>query len=384
MHSGSNKKMKIAIMSYSMDGRLGKGSSVYTRKLADYFSKDDRLDLTLVHYDKVDDDIYSRVNEVIMPFFRWGWLNRRFFRQLKFFWESRNNKFDIIHWCQPRLYPFFWLAPAKKIVVTFHGGGDVVAPAKFSFSRLIFIWVIKIFKKHIDLAIVDSSAAKEEVSLAYGISKEKIESIYIGGGEDFVPINRLNAEKFVGDRFGIKIPFILDVARLQPHKNINNLIKAYNIFRSNYDASIMLVIVGSPAFEYEETYELAKKSEFCKDIKFIDYADEEELSNLYSAAQIFTFPSLNEGFGLPVVESFASGTPVITSNTTSLPEIAGGAAVLINPHEPESIASVMSRVLSDNELWNKKRSDGLERAKFFTWDKTASKTIEAYLDILNK
>jgi glycosyltransferase involved in cell wall biosynthesis len=374
-------KLRVALMTYSMDNRLGKGSSVYTRQLALNLLTDSRIDLTLVHYQSTTDPIYRRTTEIVMPTTGWLGPGKQFIRQLKWFWQQRRQPFDIIHWCQPRLYPFFWLAPAKKIMVTFHGGGDVTAPATFSLSRLIFIWVIKIFGRRIDLVIVDSAAAREETALAYGLPLNKIAPIHIGGGDDYLPIDRLVAETFVREHFNLTQPFILEVARLQPHKNIERLIEAYNLFRAEGDQKIDLVVVGQPSFAAAKIYRLAKQSPYAEDIKFIDYASDEELNHLYSAAQIFVFPSLNEGFGLPVVEAFAAGTPVVTSNLTALPEVAGEAALLVDPYQPADIAQAMKRLLTDGSLWEEKRRAGLERAKLFTWSKTAQETIEAYLNL---
>jgi len=317
----------------------------------------------------------------VMPATRWLGPGKQFIRQLKWFWQYRRQPFDIIHWCQPRLYPFFWLAPAKKIVVTFHGGGDVTAPATFNWLRLIFVWVIRLFGWKIDLVIVDSNTARQETAVAYNLPLNKIKAVYIGGGEDYLPINRAVASEFVCGCFNLNRPFILDVARLQPHKNINRLIEAYNLWRAKSDQVADLVIVGQAAFAADETYRLAEQSPYAGNIKFIDYASADELNHLYSAARIFVFPSLNEGFGLPVIEAFAAGTPVLTSNLSSLSEVAGGAALLVDPYQPIEIATAIGRLMTDEELREEKRQAGLERAKFFTWDKTTKETIEAYLNL---
>ena len=377
------QRLKIALMSYAMDDRSAKGSALYTRKLIEELLKDNTLDIYLIHYDKVDDPLYKEANEIIMPRVKLPY-GSRFISQLLFFWKYRKNKFDVIHWFQPRVYPFYWLAPAKKIVVTIHGAGDVSAPSKFIFSRLVFNFVLIHFHKWIDMAIADCEDAKQEVVKYYGFSEDRVKSIYLGGGENYKFIEK-NEARSIAEKYGINKPYILDVSRLQPHKNIIRLIKAYELLRkNNQEIKEKLVIVGGPTSSIVEEYEIAKRSQFSSDIMFVDYVDTEDLNAIYSGSELFVFPSLSEGFGLPVLEAMASGVPVITSNTTSLPEIGGDAVIAIDPLDVNDISSAMKRVLSDKELARKMIDSGLRRAAEFTWKKTADQTKELYIKLLEK
>ena len=137
-----SEKIKVALMSYAVDGRKAKGTALYAEKLIEGIIENPRFDFYLVHYEKSPERFYSRAKEIIMPKVSLPY-GSHFISQLLFFWKYRNQKFDIIHWFQPRVYPFYWLAPAKKIIVTMHGAGDITAPQNFIFSRSVLNFVLK-------------------------------------------------------------------------------------------------------------------------------------------------------------------------------------------------------------------------------------------------
>lgn len=370
-----NRKPKIALMSYAMDNREAKGTALYTRKLIERLANDGRFDIYLVHYDHVRDPLYERTHEILMPNVRLPFATR-FARQLLFFWKYREERFDVIHWFQPRLYPFFWFAPAKNLIATLHGAGDITAPAPFVFSKSIFNLVLKYFNWKLHAIIAVSEFAKDEIAHAYGASTKKIHAIYNGGGEDFRPLAKSEACEQV-KKYGIARPYILDVSRLEPSKNVGALVRAYDMFRRE-GGTHMLVVAGFKGFSAQEVFSLAKASPYATDIMFINFVEQRDLNALYSGADLFVFPSLNEGFGLPVVEAFASGTPVVTSRTTALPEITGGAALLVDSCSERDIADAMRRVLSDDALRRELITKGLARARRFTWQRTADRTIALY------
>ena len=346
-----DKKIKIALMSYAMDGRKAKGTALYTRKLIENILDDDRFDFHLVHYEKVDDPIYFKAKEIIMPRIRLPY-GSHFISQMLFFWKYRHNKFDIIHWFQPRVYPFFWLAPANKIAVTTHGAGDITAPGKWIFSREIFNFVLSKFSKKVDAFIAVSKYGCEEINQHYHAKLKNIHFTYNGGGEDFKEIDKYEAKKEISKKYNLEGSFILGIARHILHKNVLNLVVAYKIFVDKYDREEKLVIVGKNGSETDKILKFVKDSNLENRVIFLSYIEEGDLNLIYSSADLFVFPSLQEGFGLPIVEAMASGTPVITSNISSMPEIAGDAAILVDPLNPEMIAEKINEVLANEELKN--------------------------------
>ncbi|MDO8443231.1 MAG: glycosyltransferase family 1 protein [bacterium] len=374
------EKIKVALMSYAMDNRRAKGTALYARKLIENILGDERFDFYLVHYEKVRDPLYQRAKEILLPKVKLPY-GSHFISQLLFFWKYRKNKFDIIHWFQPRVYPFFWLAPAKKIVITTHGAGDITAPGRWIFSREVFNFILIKFNKKVDALIALSKYGFKEIEQYYHANPANIYFTYLGGGEDYKNTDKDSAFKYIFEKYKIGGHFILEVARILPHKNIFRLIEAYGIFRDKYKRSEKLVIIGSPEDNGKRAHQLAEKSGYESDIVFIDYVEIGDLNDFYSAAELFVFPSLQEGFGLPIIEAMASGTPVITSNITSMPEIAGNAAVLIDPYDPEDIAEKINNVLENKELKSDLTIRGLERAHFFSWKNTAEETKEIYLKL---
>src|SRR3989344_1145533 len=379
----TDKKIKVALMSYAMDNRKAKGTALYTRKLIENLLDDERFEFYLVHYEKVDDPLYKRAKEILLPEVRLPY-GSHFISQLLFFWKYRNNKFDLIHWFQGRLYPFFWLAPAKKIMVTTHGAGDITAPGKWVFSREVFNFILTKFNKKVDAFVALSKYGVKEIEQYYHARLDKIYFTYIASGGDFENINKNEAYEFVSKKYKITGRFILDVARILPHKNVTGLIKAYKIFKDIYKREEKLVIVGTHDSDTKLALKLAKESGHNDDIIFIDYIEPKDLNLMYSAADLFVFPSIQEGFGMPIVEAFSSGTPVITSNVTSMPEIAGDAALLVDPTDYENMAQKMNDILGDDVLKNDLINKGLERVKFFSWQNTAEKTKEIYLTLVNQ
>jgi glycosyltransferase involved in cell wall biosynthesis len=182
-------------------------------------------------------------------------------------------------------------------------------------------------------------------------------------------------------RYGIKSEFLLSVGNLQPRKNLCRLIKAFSLIRGDID-QMQLVIVGGAKWHVSEIYDLVSRLGLEKNVVFTSYVSDKDLVALYNLARVFVYPSLYEGFGLPILEAMACGTPVICSNTSSMPEVAGDAAVLIDPHNVEQIAETLLFVLLDPKLKQDLRERGLERATGFSWRRTAQQTLEVCRQVL--
>jgi glycosyltransferase involved in cell wall biosynthesis len=182
-------------------------------------------------------------------------------------------------------------------------------------------------------------------------------------------------------KFGLKHPLVLGVGTLEPRKNHLGLIKAFHKAQSaagNKPRPAMLALAGGPGWLYDETQQLITKLKLENKVRFLGYVTELELITLYSMADVFVFPSFFEGFGVPLIEAMACGAPVITSHTSSLAEVAGDAAVLIDPHHTGQIAKAMKQVLESEQLRDELRQKGYARAQYFTWPKSASKMLSVY------
>lgn len=213
----------------------------------------------------------------------------------------------------------------------------------------------------------------------FKIPENKIKVIYLGVDEDYKPLSETEIRK-VRQKYHLNYPFILYVGSLISHKNIPTLIKAFYKLKK-YGLPHKLVITGKRGWKYKNIFEIISKLNLQKDVVFTGYVQREDLPALYNAADLFVYPSLYEGFGLPPLEAMACGTPVITSNTSSLPEVVGNAGIMVDPYDIDGLAKAMYEVLTNEGLRAELRKRGLERAKMFSWKKTAEETLNVYKGI---
>jgi glycosyltransferase involved in cell wall biosynthesis len=194
----------------------------------------------------------------------------------------------------------------------------------------------------------------------------------------------------VRQKYDLPERFILYVGTIEPRKNLTALLEAYAALMERLSvcdlrpalSDVRLVIVGKKGWLYEGFFRRLHELGLEDRVLFTGYVPDEDLPAIYSAADLFVFPSLYEGFGLPVLEAMACGTPVIASNASSLPEVAGEAGIMIAPHDVRGLAEAMERLLMDKQLRAELRARGLERAKQFTWERAAAMTLEVYQDAL--
>ncbi|OKH31819.1 glycosyl transferase family 1, partial [Calothrix sp. HK-06] len=182
--------------------------------------------------------------------------------------------------------------------------------------------------------------------------------------------------------FDFSRPYLLFVSNIEPRKNINALIKAFNYLKSKYNIPHNLVLIGKKGWRYEPVFTAIEDSHWSDSIYHLDYLSDDLVALFYSKADVFVYPSHYEGFGLPVLEAMTLGAPVVSSNCSSIPEVAGDAALLINPSEPLELAESILKIISDSHLRQELIIKGKERAKLFTWERTARETLQAYRSLV--
>jgi glycosyltransferase involved in cell wall biosynthesis len=168
---------------------------------------------------------------------------------------------------------------------------------------------------------------------------------------------------------------------VKPHKNLERLIEAFYLVRKSGLDHLKLVLIGDDISKYSALRRAVHQYQLHQYVRFLGYLPEETLAVMYRLAGVFVFPSLYEGFGLPPLEAMASGTPVVTSNVSSMPEVAGDAAVLVDPYEPQAIADGITKVLTDETLRADLRRKGLARAKQFSWEQSVRRIHDIYLEV---
>lgn len=274
--------------------------------------------------------------------------------------------------------------PIRKVcryVVTIHDLVPLFFPELVPKKHLLFF---RLFMKRVahtaDLIITDSEHSKEDILQHLNVPEEKIRVIYLGYQQQYHRIQEQQKISEILARYRICQPYLLFVGVIEPKKNLERLVEAYRLLQK--DAAIpqntQLVIAGGKGWFSERLYQKVKDCKLDQHIVFPGYIPDEHLPALYSGAELFVFPSLYEGFGLPVLEALSYGTPVVTSNVSSLPEIAGDAGFLIDPTEPKAIAQGITTVLSDDLLRQQMREQGYRQAQKFSWTRTAQATYQVY------
>jgi len=244
--------------------------------------------------------------------------------------------------------------------------------------------LIKISVQKAQKIITGSENSKRDIISILKLPEEKVKVIYIGIDDEFRPINDKGKVNSVKIKYGIDKGFILHVGSLQARKNIPRLIEAYSNLTTEILSRYQLVITGGKSWKSEEIFTKVKQLNLENSIIFTDFVDSKDLPLLMNASTLLVFPSLYEGFGIPPLEAMACGTPVVASNTSSIPEVVGDAALLFDPYNIKEMTKAINRALTDVKLRNKLRKSGFERIKQFSWEKAARETLKIYKKVYSE
>jgi glycosyltransferase involved in cell wall biosynthesis len=293
--------------------------------------------------------------------------------------DSYLEKPDLIHGTDHYVYP----CRNTYKVMTIH---DLTFLKYPSYSNLIvktYTNRIKQCLQWTDLVITFSESSQRDIQEYFGVTAEKI---YITPEASRYSPNFLRSENIEKLKASISYdfsqPYLLFVSTLEPRKNIVNLIGAFNLLKQEYKIPHHLILIGQKGWHFQEIFKTINSSIFKEHIHHLGYLSDELVALFYTSADVFVYPSFYEGFGLPVLEAMTLGAPVVTSNTSSLPEVAGDAAILVNPYELTSIAKGIYQVINDSRLRQELINRGQARARLFSWEKTAKKTLKAYKKVL--
>lgn len=230
-----------------------------------------------------------------------------------------------------------------------------------------------------DLVITISESSKKDIVEFLGVDHNRI---YV------TPLASRYYPDYISDELATKLqlassydfskPYLLFVSTIEPRKNIISLIEAFNILKTKYKIEHQLVLIGQKGWRYEQIFAAIEDSPWVSQVHHLNYLSDELVALFYSKADAFVYPSYYEGFGLPVLEAMTLGAPVITSNSSSLPEVAGDAALLVDPNDTTSLADAILKVISDRQFRSQLVQKGKERAKLFSWERTANETLNAY------
>jgi glycosyltransferase involved in cell wall biosynthesis len=276
---------------------------------------------------------------------------------------------DIL-FCPANIAPIF-MPKSKKLVVTIHDIAFLTYPKSFStFFRVYYKFIVPINIKRADKIITVSKSSKYEIEKYYPNAKEKVEVIHLGADPLF---KRLETQKKKQ---------ILYVGSMNERKNFSSVLKAYAMLDSS---DYVLLMVGNFSSNFaldDATKKLIESAKLNSNIEFKSDVSNDELVKIYNESMLFVFPSFYEGFGLPVLEAMACGTPVVCSDVTSLPEVGGDAVVYCNPNSIKDIKNKIETVLNDEKLQHEMIEKGLQRAKKFSWEKAAQEHLRVFEEVL--
>src|SRR5688500_8467884 len=290
----------------------------------------------------------------------------------------------VLRQLRPDLYhaPHYVLPPAIRCrsVVTIHDCIHLMFP-QYLPHRLAYAYArasMWAAARRSDRILTVSEASKRDILHFFDVPPEKVVVVYNAIDERFSREPRAEDVERVRERFQLHQRFVLYVRNIKPHKNLERLIEAFHALRLRGLDDLKLLIIGDEISSYPSLRRAVHRHKLHKHVRFLGYLPDDTLAIMYRLATVFVFPSLYEGFGLPPLEAMASGTPVVTSNVSSLPEVAGDAAVLVDPYDVDSIVDGLRRVVGDREMAATLRRRGLERAREFSWARSVEKTREVY------
>jgi glycosyltransferase involved in cell wall biosynthesis len=299
--------------------------------------------------------------------------------QFKIPWALKREGVTLFH------APHYVLPPLVQCrsVVTIHDVIHLMFPqylpnrVAFSYAK----WSITQAAQRATRVMTVSESSKRDILRFVDTEPDKIDVIYNAYDERFAMEPREEDVVRVRERYQLTDEFVLYAGNVKPHKNLERLIDAFALVRKRGLDHLKLVLIGDEISKYTALRRAVHQHQLHKYVRFLGYLPEETLAVMYRLAGVFVFPSLYEGFGLPPLEAMASGTPVVTSNVSSLPEVAGDAAVLVDPYDPQAIADGIYRVLADEKLRRDMVHKGIARAGQFSWEQSVRRIRQIYGEV---
>jgi glycosyltransferase involved in cell wall biosynthesis len=300
---------------------------------------------------------------------------------VRIFWEQTlqpmhllKEGIDLLH-SLAFVQPVFLPIPG---IVTIYDLTFMLFPKRIHPLRRLYLgWGAQYSARKARCIIAISASTKRDIVRLLAVPPEKVEVVPCGVDENFQPIEDPQALDHFRRKRHLPEQMVLFVGTIEPRKNLINLLRGYALL-SQRTRVPHLVIGGPKGWRHQEVFSAAEELGLQEHVIFPGYIPQEELPLWYNAAELFIYPSLYEGFGLPPLEAMACGTPVIISNTSSLPEVVGGAGILVNPESAEEISEAMQRLLTDSTLRAEMRRKGVNRSREFSWQKAAQETVRVY------
>lgn len=288
---------------------------------------------------------------------------------------------DILHGTNYSVYPY----KNSLKIMDIYDLSFIKYPAYTNTSIRAFMYTQKVKNslKWTDLVLTISESSKRDIVEYLQVDPNKVSVIPLASRyhSNYLS-NEMIQELEQQVKYDFSKPYLLFVSNIEPRKNINSIITAFNFLKEKYKIEHQLILIGQKGWKYKQIFTAIETSPWKHEIHHLNYLSDELVALFYAKADIFVYPSHYEGFGLPVLEAMTLGAPVVTSNTSSIPEVTGDAALLIDPNEPIQLAEAILRIISDSQLRQTLIDKGKARTKLFSWEKTAQEVLKVYRSIL--
>jgi glycosyltransferase involved in cell wall biosynthesis len=301
----------------------------------------------------------------------------------------KSLKCDVVH------IPHLFALPRAlhcPYVMTVHDVVDHMyrTRGRSGFRRSLYFQMTRQVLRGASRIFAVSRFTKMELEKLFGIPSSRVQTVYNAIDERFLHGHATDSDRqFLAERYQVNYPFLLYAGRISPQKNLVRIIEAFSALKAELEkegkySDLKLIIIGDELSKHPDLRRTVVRSGMQNDVRFLGFVPIDTLRIFYDVAKVFVFPSLYEGFGLPPLEAMAHGTPVLTSNTSSLPEVVGGAAVLVNPENIFEIRRALQRVLLDQPLRSRLKQRGYEQVQKFSWDSSARQVLNAYEEITQR
>ncbi|MDA8078242.1 MAG: glycosyltransferase family 1 protein [Nitrospiraceae bacterium] len=369
--------MNIAIDAFSLSEKASSGISNYLKNMASVIMERDRHNNYFL-YTRNSFDFSSYANCMLRCADTFGEASGSHRNTLWLFSKGVQlmvkDKIDVF-WAARQMLPPYVPAAIKKVLTVYDLVWYYYPETMNRYNRLVSKLI---FKKSIDKAdhiITISKASADALREVLNVPDNKITIAY-PAADRFAPLDKVASSEFIAQKYGANKNYALTVSTVEPRKNLGTLLRA---FSGQKIPDIQLLIAGASGWKTTSIYSEYRNFGLSEErIKFLGYVPDEDMNRLYSGAQLFVFPSIYEGFGMPPLEAMASGTPVIASNSSSLPEIAEGSGILLDPCDVDAWRDAILTVMSDESLQDAMIKKGLKKAKLFSWEKSAEQILNIF------
>ncbi|MBI5034334.1 MAG: glycosyltransferase family 4 protein [Chloroflexi bacterium] len=293
----------------------------------------------------------------------------------------KKNRIDLLHalaFAGPLATTIPWIATVYDL-------SFMLYPQSFNTANRVYLtWGVRHSLRHADRVIAISASTKRDMVRLFGASPNKIDVVYCASDDTFTPAKDPTTIAEFRRRKNLPEKFILHVGTIEPRKNLARLVRAFARAKRSAKFPHCLVLVGARGWKYADVDAAIEQADIKDAVIFAGYAPQNELPLWYQIADLFAYPSIYEGFGLPPLEAMACGTPVVTSNASAIPEVVGDAAITVAPDDEAALGDAIIRVLTDHALYEQMVARGLAQAKKFSWERAAKKTTAIYRAVLSQ